>query len=208
MDFISTQVKTNSTDKITAKTIKNGDILTGVKVSKVIDLMPRLKTLNTTTANEPHRFELMREPTESPVIDFTESKQKMLFHERRQVKRTILTEFISAMVVLPEKGLMKVSIHDISDEGISFDVDETNGQFKIGEEISLRVYINQKAYFPIQVNIKHVTAIPDEGQLRHGSVFLKNADNNVALQHFVKFVESASHGLKNDSGDLIAHRIS
>lgn len=200
MDFISTQVKTNSTDKISAKTIKNGDILTGVKVSKVIDLMPRLKTVNTMITHE--------QVEESPVIDFTESKQKMLFHERRQVKRTILTELISSMVVLPEKGLMKVSIHDISDEGISFDVEEAQGQFKIGEEISLRIYINQKAYFPVQVNIKHVTAIPDEGQLRHGSVFLKNADNNVALQHFVKFVESASVGLKNDSGDLIAHRIS
>jgi hypothetical protein len=208
LDFISTQVKTNSTDKLSAKTIKNGDILTGVKVSKVIDLMPRLKTVNTTSSDERARFEMMTEPKESPVINFTESKQKMLFHERRQVKRTILTEYISSMVVVPEKGLMKVSIHDISEEGISFDVEEAQGQFKIGEEISLRVYINQKAYFPIQVNIKHVTAIPDEGQLRHGTVFLKNADNNVALQHFVKFVESASFGLKNDSGDLMVPRIS
>lgn len=199
---ISTQVKTNSTDKKYVKTIllngKNG-ILTGVKVSKVIDLVPRLKTVNLDTAQSVETAE---------VVNLQEKKQTILFHERRQVKRTILTEFMSAMVILPEKGLLKVTIHDISEEGISFDVDDINGHFKVGEEVSLRVYLNQKSYFPIQVTIKHVTPDSEEGMARHGSVYLKNEDNNVALQHFVKFIESASQGLKQDSGDLMVTRIS
>ncbi len=174
-------------------------VLTGVKVSKIIDLVPRLKTVN-------HDTVLSAQSAE--VVDLQDKKQTMLFHERRQVKRTILTDLISSMVILPEKGLMKVSIHDISDEGISFELDSIHGHFKVGEEISLRIYLNQKAYFPIQVTIKHVTPNSDEGVVRHGSVYLKNEVNNVALQHFVKFVESASMGLKNDSGDLMANRIS
>jgi hypothetical protein len=174
-------------------------ILTGVKVSKIIDLVPRLKTVNQDTAQSANNAE---------VVDLHDKKQTILFHERRQVKRTILTELISSMVILPEKGLMKVSIHDISDEGISFELDSIHGHFKVGEEISLRVYLNQKAYFPIQVTIKHVTPVPEEGVVRHGTVYLKNEENNVALQHFVKFVESASQGLKKDSGDMMVTRIS
>ncbi len=174
-------------------------ILTGVKVSKIIDLVPRLKTVNHDTTQSVDNAE---------VVDLQDKKQTILFHERRQVKRTILTELISSMVILPEKGLMKVSIHDISDEGISFELDSIHGHFKVGEEIALRVYLNQKAYFPIQVTIKHVTPVPEEGVVRHGTVYLKNEENNVALQHFVKFVESASQGLKKDSGDMMVTRIS
>ncbi len=168
-------------------------------MSKIIDLVPRLKTVNHDVTNSFQSAE---------VVNLEDKKQTILFHERRQVKRTILTELISSMVVLPEKGLMKVSIHDISEEGVSFEIDSSYGQFKLGEEISLRVYLNQKAYFPIQVNVKHVTHDPVEGVVRHGTVYMKNEENNVALQHFVKFVESASMGLKNDSGDLMVTRIS
>ena len=168
-------------------------------MSKIIDLVPRLKTINRDTADSLNSAE---------VVDLQDKKQTILFHERRQVKRTLLTELISSMVILPEKGLMKVSIHDISDEGISFELDSAHGHFKVGEEISLRVYLNQKAYFPIQVTIKHVTPNSEEGVIRHGSVYLKNEENNVALQHFVKFVESASMGLKKDSGDMMVNRIS
>lgn len=174
-------------------------ILTGVKVSKVIDLVPRLKTVNHEAINSVNNAE---------VVDLQDKKQTILFHERRQVKRTILTELISSMVIIPEKGLMKVAIHDISDEGVSFELDSTNGHFKVGEEISLRIYLNQKAYFPIQVTIKHITPYPEEGVVRHGTVYLKNEENNVALQHFVKFVESTSMGLKKDSGDLMITRTS
>lgn len=174
-------------------------ILTGVKVSKVIDLVPRLKTVN---------YEAINTVNNAEVVDLQDKKQTILFHERRQVKRTILTELISSMVIIPEKGLMKVSIHDISDEGVSFELDSANGHFKVGEEISLRIYLNQKAYFPIQVTIKHVTPDPEECVVRHGTVYLKNEENNVALQHFVKFVESTSMGLKKDSGDLMITRTS
>lgn len=142
------------------------------------------------------------------IVNFTESKQKILFHERRQVKRTILSELISSMVVIPEKGLLKVTIHDISEEGVSFDLEDSQGKFKVGEEVSLRVYLNQKTYFPIQVTVKHVTPDPEEGVVRHGAIYLKNESNHVALQHFIKFIESADFNLKNDSGDLMINRIS
>lgn len=168
-------------------------------MGKVIDLTTRLKT----TASGSSSAEAAVN-----VLDYQEQKQKILFHERRQIKRTILTEFVSAMVVVPEKGLLKVAIFDISEQGISFDVELDQGCFKIDEEVSMRVYLNQKTYFPISVQIKHVTEENTEGVLRHGSVFLKQPATDAALQYFVKFIESVSQGLKKDNGDLMVPKIS
>lgn len=167
-------------------------------MGKVIDLTNRLKTLAPAepvyqTAN---------------VVDYDEQKQKILFHERRQIKRTILTEFVSAMVVIPEKGLLKVAIYDISEQGMSFDMEYDQGSFKMDEEISMRVYLNQKTYFPISLQVKHLTEEKTEGVIRHGAVFLKQASTDAALQYFVKFIESVSQGLKKDDGDLMVPKIS
>lgn len=174
-------------------------------MGKLIDLTTRLKTL------APAQADFVAGKTD--VLSYDEQKQKILFHERRQIKRTILTEFVSAMVVLPEKGLLKVAIYDISEEGISFDIEADQGQFKIDEEVSMRVYLNQKTYFPITIQIKHVTDEVSEGVIRHGTVFLRSASSekastDAALQYFVRFIESVSVGLKNDNGDLMAPKIS
>lgn len=170
-------------------------------MSKVIDLMPRLKSQReetnpavTTTAHE--------------VVNFVEQKQRMIFQERRQVKRTILSEFVSAMAVIPNKGLLKVALFDISEDGISFEMELEQGQFNVDELISFRIYLNHKTYFPLTVQIKHVTPNEDESLVRHGAVYLKESTNNVALQHFIKFLESASHDLKSDNGDLMVGRSS
>ena len=169
-------------------------------MGKIIDLTSRLKTI--APALDTHS------PSQNEVVSYDEQKQKILFHERRQIKRTILTEFVSAMVVLPEKGLLKVAIYDISEEGISFDIETENGKFKIDEEVSMRVYLNQKTYFPITIQIKHVTDEASEGVIRHGSVFMRGASTDAALQYFVRFIESVSVGLKKDEGDLMAPKIS
>ncbi len=174
-------------------------------MGKLIDLTTRLKTLAPAQRDSAS--------SKSDILSYDEQKQKILFHERRQIKRTILTEFVSAMVVLPEKGLLKVAIFDISEEGISFDVEADQGQFKMDEEVSMRVYLNQKTYFPITIQIKHVTDELSEGVIRHGSVFMRgvaseNSSTDAALQYFVRFIESVSVGLKNDNGDLMAPKIS
>lgn len=167
-------------------------------MGKVIDLTSRLKTLAPST--------MVKETAN--VVDYDEQKQKILVFERRQIKRTILTEFVSAMVVVPERGLLKVAIYDISEQGISFDVESDQGSFKIDEEVSMRVYLNHKTYFPITIQIKHIIDETTEGVLRHGSVFLRQPATDAALQYFVKFIESVSQGLKKDDGDLMVPKIS
>ncbi len=176
-------------------------------MGKLIDLTSRLKTV--APAQETLSFVL--EPT-TEVLNYAEQKKRLLFHERRQAKRTVLSEFVSAMVVLPEKGLMKVALYDISEEGISFDVDADQGSFKIDEEVSIRVYLNHKTYFPLTVQVKHITNEPLEGVVRHGTVFFRGAtvdsSSDAALQYFIRFIETAGERLRKDNGDLMAPKIS
>jgi hypothetical protein len=167
-------------------------------MGKVIDLTSRLKTVS---AQVPTR-------SYADVLSYEDQKKLILVHERRNIKRTILSEFISAMVVVPDKGLIRVGIYDISEHGVSFDLEMDQGSYKTGEEICMRVYLNHKTYFPINVTVKHVTNESTEGVIRHGTEFSKNAENDAALQYFVKFIETVSLALKKDEGDLMAPKIS
>ncbi len=141
------------------------------------------------------------------LLDITEKRDEIIQQERRQVKRTILTEFISAHVVVPKRGLNKVAIHDISDEGIAFDLELDDGQFKKNEELAMRIYLNATTYFPFFVKVKNCRFIDDEGVYRVGSQFDKGSFNSEALSHFIKFIETVSANLKNDSGDIMVSKI-
>jgi hypothetical protein len=133
----------------------------------------------------------------------TERRAEMLTHERRKVRRTILSEFIGAHIVVPERGLQRVTIYDISDDGVAFDIELGSGQFKLGEEVGVRVYLNHQTYFPFTLTIANVRVINEEGVTRHGGTFLKGAINDVALHHFVGFIETISASLRTDRGDVM-----
>jgi len=140
----------------------------------------------------------------APVIDMTERRQEIIVEERRKTRRTILTSFIGAFVVVPRKGLVKVALYDISENGLSFDIENTQGQFPLKEEVAMRVYLSQDIYFPVQVKIQNARAEDAEGVYRHGALFVKNASSDLALQHFVKFIEAVSQYLQVDAGDHVS----
>lgn len=138
----------------------------------------------------------------APVIDMTERRQEILLKERRQVRRTILSEFIGAFAVVPRKGLLKVNLYDISENGMAFDVESAAGQYAVGEEVAMRVYLNQQTYFTFIVRIQNVRSVNDEEVYRHGAGFVKGTINDQALHHFVKFIETVSASLQSDAGDI------
>ena len=140
---------------------------------------------------------------EANLIDMTERRQEILSEERRRVKRTILTEFISAYIVVPKRGLQNVSLYDISEHGLAFDLELDSGSFKVNEEIAMRVYLNHQTYFPFIVKVANSRSLELEGVNRLGVNFVKNTVNDVALGHFVNFIETVSASLKNDSGDVL-----
>ena len=142
-----------------------------------------------------------------PVLDMTERRATIINEERRQVKRTILNEFIGANVVVPERGLLKIALHDISVDGLAFDLEPDAGQFNVGDDIAVRVYMNQYTYFPFSVKVRNVRYIEDEGVYRHGSELLKGELNEKALFHFVSFLETVSASLSTDNGDVTVSNI-
>ena len=79
--------------------------------SNVIDISKRRKASNSVKSSGTQ--------VEAAVVDMTERREAILSSERRQVKRTILSEFIAAFILVPEKGLQKVAIYDISADGIA-----------------------------------------------------------------------------------------
>jgi hypothetical protein len=144
---------------------------------------------------------------EAAIVDITERRSELQKEDRRQVRRTILTEFIAVHTIVPGAGLMKVALFDINENGVAFDLDYKKGRFQVGEEIAMRVYLNHTTYFPFFVKIKHITDIQDEEVHRHGCEFASNTINDVAFHHFVKFIENVSAALKQDKGDIIVSNL-
>lgn len=136
------------------------------------------------------------------ILDLVEPRQAILKEERRDLRRTILTEFVGAFVVVPERGLLRVSLFDISDDGLAFEVDTQQGAFLADERIAMRIYLNHKTYFEFVVQVKWHENFEDAGFIRHGTQFVKNTVNDVALSHFVRFIEAVSVNLQADEGDL------
>ena len=169
-------------------------------MGKVLDLTTRLRARNSS--------EIIKNDFKAEILDMTEARQEVLSKERRDVKRTILTEFVGAFVILPERGLMKVALYDISDNGVSFDIEMAEGHFAQEEEIAMRVYLNHSTYFPFTVTVSNSRLIEEDGVIRHGAGFVKGTVNDVALYHFVKFIENVSASLKRDSGDILVSNIS
>ncbi len=153
--------------------------------------------------NQRHEDDEITQIESAPVVDMTERRNEMITQERRLVRRTILSEFIGAFLVVPDRGLQKVTMHDISDNGIAFDIDFEAGQLKIGEEVAMRVYLSNQTYFPFIIKIANARSIPAEGISRHGGNFVRGTVNDVALHHFVRFFETVSASLQTDHGDIL-----
>lgn len=169
-------------------------------MGKVLDITSRLRSQNS--------LENERVTMPADIHDITTARQEILSRDRRHVKRTILTEFVGAFVVLPEKGLLKAALYDISESGLAFDLELAEGGFQSGEEVAMRVYLNHSTYFPFTIRVTNGRAIEDEGVVRHGANFVKGSMNDVALHHFVKFIETVSASLKTDTGDVLVSNIS
>lgn len=163
-------------------------------MGKVLDLTARLNARNDKKKG--------RTEAPAPVLDLVEPRQAILSQERRDLRRTILTEFVGAFAVIPDRGLLRVSLYDISVDGLAFEVENGQGQFHQDERLAMRIYLNHKTYFEFVVQVKWFENHADAGFVRHGTRFVKNTVNDVALHHFVKFIEAVSVNLQADEGDL------
>ena len=134
---------------------------------------------------------------------FNDLRQAQIQDNRRQVRRTILDGFIGACVVMPSRGLINVSLHDISKTGIAFDMSITQGAFCCGDSVMMRLYMNHDTYFPFEVSVQNLRPLVGTERTRFGARFKAEAFNTTSLQHFVDFIESVTACLKTDKGDTM-----
>lgn len=169
-------------------------------MKNVIDITRRIA--KNKPEDKPAKKATKKAAGEAPVLDMTEKRNEIIQQERRKVRRTLLTEFISVFMLVPRKGLLKVTLTDISADGAAIDVDVDNGHFQVGEEVAMRVYLNHQTYFPFVVKIQNIRGRPEDGTFRHGVHFVKGTVNDEALHHFVRFLETVSASLQTDHGDI------
>lgn len=144
---------------------------------------------------------------ESPVIDLSERRMAMINQERREVKRTILSEFVGSWVVIPGSGLQKCTLYDISETGLAFDVELKHGLFEISEKVPVRIYLNQYSYFTFESTVENRREIDGLEVARYGATFKQTGENGESLYHFVRFLETVSAHLSTDSGDKIVTQV-
>lgn len=152
-------------------------------------------------------LDLSQDSGEAQVLDMTDRIVAGQSQERREVKRVVLNEFISAHVYVPGRGLMRVVLKDIHDKGLAFEIDLREGQFAKNEMLEMRFYMNHETYFKFQVQVMHATTNGDEATHRHGCQFIKDTINDVALHHFIGFLQNIAASLKTDRGDRVVSNI-
>ena len=168
-------------------------------MGNIIDISTRIKSKKSSNSGS------LAENTS--VVDITATREDMIKEDRRQVKRTILTEFISMHAVVPGYGVLKVYLYDVTTNGLSFDLDANRGHYRLGDEVELRMYLNHQTFFQINTKVSNVRDIPEEGIVRHGCEFIRDSANNEALEYFVKFLESVVASLRKDNGDILVSKI-
>lgn len=97
---------------------------------------------------------------------------------RRSLRRPVLETF-SCFVVLPEQGFFKLKVHDLSEDGIGFDLDvEGAPSFALpatpGQSMELRFHINQSLYIPLLISVRRID--DTTGVRRVGAEFARKND--------------------------------
>jgi len=144
---------------------------------------------------------------DAQVVDVTQKILEQQSEDRRKVKRVVLNEFISAHAHIPGRGLLRVILRDIHEGGLAFDLYEKEGNFDRGESLEMRFYMNHETYFKFIVKVAHFHHNQEEGYYRHGCQFVDESLNDVALQHFILFLQNIAASLKTDRGDRTISQI-
>ena len=122
--------------------------------------------------------------------------------ERRRAPRRPVLETFACFAVIPQHGIHRLTVHDISEDGIGFDLD-TDAEFRTefsvqnGDELDIRFYVNPTLYIPLVIK---VTRMEDNLSIRRvGAIFQKkNGSDYKAFLAFVTLIDRILETLRTD----------
>lgn len=113
--------------------------------------------------------------------------------EKRRSKRRPILQTFSLFAVVPRKGDHRLHVHDLSDQGIGFDLDidgESPADFPVQsqEKLELQLYLNQSLSLSLEVEVKR---IEDAGGVRRvGAEFIRiNSPSYKAYASFLQMLD-------------------
>ncbi len=113
--------------------------------------------------------------------------------DRRSARRRPILATFAVFVVIPKKGLHRLEVRDMSENGIGFDVDiegesVTDFPIKIGDSIDFRFYLNHSLFIPMKIKIRRIEDHP-MGR-RAGAEFLeKRSPSHKAFLGFLNLLD-------------------
>ena len=124
--------------------------------------------------------------------------------ERRRSKRRPILDTFSLFIVVPKKGVHRLQIHDLSDQGIGFDLDidgEAASDFpvKAKENLDVQLYLNQSLYLDLKLQ---VARIEEGGAVRRvGAEFTdRSSPSFKALAAFLQMLDLLSEAGQINTG--------
>jgi hypothetical protein len=115
-----------------------------------------------------------------------------------------ILDTFSLFVVVPAKGPMRLKVHDISEDGIGFnlDIEEEQGnsgfEAKIGDGFEVQLYLNQSLYLPLSVTVRRI--VDAEGIRRIGAEFQsKGSKGQAALVSFIQMLDALAEAARIES---------
>lgn len=147
------------------------------------------------------------ENTVQNVVDVTNMLREQGAQDRRSAERVLLGDMISSHVVLPKFGLVQVTVKDVDEGGLAFEMGGYMGSYKQGEQVEMRFYLNGQTYFRVDVEVAYSGFDEGTGVARHGARFVKDSLNQEALHHFVQFLRNVSVSLRTDRGERIVSNL-
>ncbi len=135
------------------------------------------------------------------IIKKTDSSLSNENERRRSTRRPIITTF-SIFVVIPKKGLYKLEVQNISEDGISFDVDidgESSSDFpiQVTDSIDIKFYLNQSLYIPLSIQVARIDNT--SSTRRVGAEFKnKSSPNYNAFLDLLHLLDSITHIVQID----------
>jgi len=123
--------------------------------------------------------------------------------ERRHSKRRPILETFSIFIVIPQKGLYRLAVHDMSEDGMNFNVDIEGEpifsfQPKVGESIDIRIYLNKSLYIPLSIQVVRITQHPS-GRRVGAEFHHKKSESYKAFHTLLHLLDSIVNVLRIDN---------